>query len=204
MMVIADIDVGDNSNRSVLQKMTIIGQQVLPALQQAGAGGVINPTAAASIAAKTIEALDLDPLEYLVDFNDPKFKVQAEQSRAKEQQAAEKQQQLTEKLAELDVALKEANVNFTNTQTKNALQDNTKQLMVALDKSYQEWAKLYIEAAKEGVELPERPNAGELLGIASSVIGDGLFDNEEFNEPKGPEEVEPNAQMNPMSPQRPM
>ena len=201
MMVMADIDVGDNSNRSILQKMTIIGQQVLPALQAAGAGGIVSPTAAASIAAKTIEALDLDPLEYLVDFNDPKFKAQAEQSRAQEQQATEKQKQLTEKLAELDVALKEANVNFTNTQTKNALQDNTKQLMVALDKSYQEWAKLYIEAAKEGIELPERPDAGELLAVASSVIGDGLFDKEEVNEPQGPEEPE---QGNPMAPQRPM
>jgi len=186
MMVMADIDVGDNSNHSTLQKMTVIGQQVLPALQQAGAGGVVSPTAAASIAAKTLEALDLDPLEFIVDFTDPKFKEQAQKSREMEQQNAAKQQQLAEELAKLDKALKQANIDFTNTQTKNALQDNTKQLMVALDKSYQEWAKLYIEAAKEGVDLPERPSAEDLLNLSAQIIGTEM-ETPSFEKTEAPE-----------------
>jgi len=191
MMVTADVDVGEHSNKNTLQKMQIIGQQVLPALVQVGAGGIVDPRAAQRIAAKTIEALDLDPLDYLVDFNAPEFKNQAMETRKSEVQANEKKRQLDEKLVQLDIALKEANVKFTNVQSKNAMQDNTKQLMVALDKSYQEWAKLYIEAAKEGIDLPERPDAGELLMVASTMVSENMFDREELNEPQGPEETEP-------------
>jgi len=50
------------------------------------------------------------------------------------------------------------------------MQDNTKQLMVALDKSYQEWAKLSIQAAEKGVTLDPRPSAEELLAIAKQMI----------------------------------
>ena len=96
MMVIADVDVGEHSNRNTIQKMQVIGSQIFPALQQAGAGGVVNPEAAARIAAKTIEALDLDPLDFLVDFNDPKFKEEAGKTRQQEQATAEKQKQLME------------------------------------------------------------------------------------------------------------
>lgn len=171
MMVIADVDVGEHSNQNTLKKMTVVGQQILPALMQAGAGAVVNPAAAAVIAAKTIEALDLDPLDFIVDFTDPKFVEQAAQSRQQEQQEMQEQKMLAKKLQEMETALKQANIDFTNVQTKNALQDNTKQLMVALDKSYQEWAKLYIEAAKEGVDLPERPSAEELLMISGKIVG---------------------------------
>lgn len=194
MMVIADVDVGEHSNRNTVQKMQVIGQQIIPALQQAGAGGVVNPEAAAKIAAKTIEALDLDPLDFLVNFNDPKFKEEAQQVRAQEQQAIEKQKQLTEQLQQLDVALKQANIQFTNVQTKNALQDNTKQLMVALDKSYQEWAKLYIEAAKEGVELPPRPAAEELLKTAGMIVGSDVMSPDDVSQ------QELQAQMQPQQP----
>ena len=57
------------------------------------------------------------------------------------------------------------------------MQDNAKQLMVSLDKSYQEWAKLYIDAAKEGVELPPRPDIKELLQVAASIIKSDLAGN---------------------------
>jgi len=171
MMVIADVDVGEHSNRNTIQKMQVIGSQIFPALQQAGAGGVVNPEAAARIAAKTIEALDLDPLDFLVDFNDPKFKEEAGKTRQQEQATAEKQKQLMEQSAQLDMALKQANIDFTKIQTKNAIQDNAKQLMVALDKSYQQWSQLYINAAKEGITLPERPDTEELLNIAIQIVG---------------------------------
>jgi len=70
----------------------------------------------------------------------------------------------------LDLAQRQATVDLTNVQAKNALQDNTKQLMVALDKSYQEWGKLYIMAAKEGVQPPKQPDIKELLSMAQAFI----------------------------------
>ena len=204
MMVIADVDVGEHSNQNTLKKMTVIGQQILPALMQAGAGAVVNPAAAAVIAAKTIEALDLDPLDFIVDFTDPKFVEQATQSRQQEQQEAQEQKTLAKQLQQMEMALKQANIDFTNTQTKNALQDNTKQLMVALDKSYQEWSKLYIEAAKEGIDLPERPSAEQLLQIAGKLVGLEDESGEEEEARGQPEQPEANEQQMPQMQQRQM
>jgi hypothetical protein len=170
LLVYIDADVGENSNSNVVKKMTMIGQQLIPALQQAGAGAAVNPRAAVTIAAKTLEAMDLDPLDYLVDFNTPEFQQKAEQSRTNEQQAIEKQKQLDEKAKLLDLAQRQATLDLTNIQSKNAIQDNTKQLMVALDKSYQEWGKLAIQAAKEGVEAPKAPDITSLLTIAKQII----------------------------------
>jgi hypothetical protein len=174
LLLYVDVDVGENSNSNVVKKMSLVGNQLLPALKQAGAGGAINPEAAVKIACKTLEALDLDPLDYLVDYTDPTFKEKAQQSRDGEIKAEEKQRQLQEQATQLDLAQRQATLDLTNIQSKNAIQDNTKQLMVALDKSYQEWAKLHIQAAKEGVELPEQPDITKLLEIAKSVINSDL------------------------------
>jgi len=148
----------------------MIGSQLLPALQAAGAGGAVNPEAAVRIACKTLEAMDLDPLDYLVDYTAPDFKEKAEQGRQAEAQAEEKKRMLEEQLKQLDMAQRQATLDLTNIQGRNAMQDNTKQLMVALDKSQQEWAKLYISAAKEGVELPKPKSVEDLLKIADTYI----------------------------------
>ena len=174
LLLYVDVDVGENSNSNIVKKMSLVGNQLLPALKQAGAGGAINPEAAVKIACKTLEALDLDPLDYLVDYTDPTFKEKAQQSRDGEIKAEEKQRQLQEQATQLDLAQRQATLDLTNIQSKNAIQDNTKQLMVALDKSYQEWAKLHIQAAKEGVELPPQPDITKLLEIAKSVINSDL------------------------------
>lgn len=174
LLLYVDVDVGENSNSNIVKKMSLVGNQLLPALKQAGAGGAINPEAAVKIACKTLEALDLDPLDYLVDYTDPAFKEKAQQSRDGEIKAEEKQRQLQEQATQLDLAQRQATLDLTNIQSKNAIQDNTKQLMVALDKSYQEWAKLHIQAAKEGVELPPQPDITKLLEIAKSVINSDL------------------------------
>jgi len=170
MLLRIDADVGENSNSSIVKKMTMVGQQLIPALQQAGAGAVVNPAAAVRVACKTLEALDLDPMDYLVDYTTPEFMQKAEQSRQGEQQAQEKMKQLEEQKTQLALAQAQATLDFTNTQAKNALQDNTKQFMVALDKSQQEWAKLYIAAAKEGVEPPKQRSVEELIAIATKFI----------------------------------
>jgi len=174
MLLYIDVDVGENSNNNIIKKMTMIGQQLLPALQAAGAGGAVNPEAAVKIACKTLEAMDLDPLDYLVDYTAPDFKEQAMKSRKDEMDAAAKQKALEEQAVQLNLAQQQATLDLTNVQAKNAMQDNTKQLMVALDKSYQEWAKLHIAAAKEGVELPKQPDITQLLKIAKQVIDSDL------------------------------
>ena len=170
LMMYIDADVGENGNSSTVRKMTMVGQQLIPALQQSGAGGAINPSAAVHIACKTLEALDLDPLDYLVDYTTPEFADQAEQSRQSEIQANEKKQKLEETIKQIDIAQRQATLDLTNVQARNSMQDNTKQLMVALDKSQQEWAKLYISAAKEGTDLPKPKPIEELLAIADMYI----------------------------------
>jgi hypothetical protein len=170
MMLYIDVDVGENSNSNIMKKMNQIGTQLIPALQQAGAGGAINPEAAVRIACKSLEAMDLDPLDYLVDYTKPEFKEQAQKSREAEIQAQEKQKQLQEQATMLDLAQRQATLDLTNIQSKNAMQDNVKQLMVALDVSYQKWADIAIKAAKEGVELPKQPDITQLLSIAKQAI----------------------------------
>jgi hypothetical protein len=176
MLMTIDADVGENSNSNVIKKMEMIGSKLIPALSQAGAGGAVSPQAAVRIACKTLEAMDLDPLDFLVDYTTDEFKQQAEQSRQGEVAAQEKKQKLEEQKLMLDMAQRQATLDLTNIQSKNAMQDNAKQLMVALDKSQQEWAKIYVTAAKEGVELPPHRAIEELLGIAKAVIKSDISD----------------------------
>jgi len=170
LLLYIDVDVGENSNQNIVKKMALVGQQLIPALQSAGAGGAVNPEAAVHIACKTLEALDLDPLDFLVDYTDPKFKEKALADRNAQIQAQEKQKQMEEQAKMLDLGQRQATLDLTNVQTKNAMQDNTKQLMVALDKSYQEWGKIYIQAAKEGVQPPPQPDIKQLLSLAKGFI----------------------------------
>lgn len=203
MLIQIDADVGENGNSNIVKKMSMVGQQLLPALQQAGAGGAVNPQAAVKIACKTLEALDLDPMDFLVDYTTPEFAQQAQQNRDAEVQAQEKMKQIEEKVRQLDIAQRQATIDLTNIQSKNAIQDNTKQLMVALDKSYQEWAKLHIQAAKEGVELPPQPSIEQLLMTANQLIKADLAGSDASRPQGGIEEPQvqgPAAAM----PQQPM
>ena len=199
MLMYVDIDVGENSNNNIIKKMGMVGQQLIPALQQAGAGSVVAPEAAAKIACKTLEAMDLDPLDFLIDYTDPKFLEQAVQARQQEQQAGDVARKLEEKIKELDAIQREATVELTKVQSRNAMQDNTKQLMVALDKSYQEWAKLSIQAAEKGVTLDPHPGGEALLVIAKKIIEADLAKGDE----QAPaQEADPMAQQ--QQPQQPM
>jgi uncharacterized spore protein YtfJ len=170
MLIAIDADVGENGNSNTVKKMAIVGQQLLPALRDAGAGAAVRPEAAVNIAAKTLEALDLDPLEYMVDFTTDEFKQMAEQSRKNEEEAANKLKALEEQMRQVSLMQQQSTVALTNVQAKNSLQDNTRQLMVALDKHFQEWAKISIQAAKEGAPAPEKPNPKELFRLATMAI----------------------------------
>jgi len=190
MMLQVEADVGDGSNQSVLTKMQMIGQQVLPALLQAGYQGAINPVAPATIAFKTIEALGEDPLDYIVDYTSEEYKDSAMEGKKQQQEADQKKKAMEEQTFMTKMALDQANVDYTNVQSQNAIQDNLKQLVVALDKSYQEWAKLDLAANKEGQPIPEQPDIQAMYETAQSLIRQTMTPPQGAGgegEPEGPE-----------------
>lgn len=167
-----DADVGENGNSNLARKMGQVAREIIPALKEAGAGGVVNPEAAANIAAKALESLDLNPLEFIVDYTTPEFKEQAAKAREAETAAAEKLKQLEEKLKNLDIMQREATIALTNIQSKNAIQDNMRQMIVAMDTHHQKWADLIIKAAKDGIDtnLIQKPNIEEMVKSAWTFI----------------------------------
>ena len=185
MDVYVDIDVGDHSNINTLKKMDTIGNQIIPALIQAGAGSVVSPLAAANIAAKTLEAMDLDPLDYIVDYTSDEFKAKAEESRKGDEEAAMKQRQLAEQKTKLELDQMAATVEYTKGDVQNKQQDNLRQLFETIDTSDKEWAKLTVDLIKEGIKngiqdeesltklIPPRRSAKELMGLAGTLIGGG-------------------------------
>jgi len=166
-----DADVGGNGNSAMVRKMGQIGKDILPALKEAGAGAVVNPAAAANIAAKAIEALDLNPLEFIVDYTTPEFKAMAEKARGAESASAEKLKALEEQIKKLDIMQREATVALTNIQSKNAIQDNMRQMVVAMDTHYQKWAEIYIKGAEKGVlDMPKPPDIEAMMKTSYQFV----------------------------------
>ena len=165
------LDIGENSNNTKLTKLQRIGAEVLPALNQQGAGIVIKPEAPAVLATQIIEAMNLDSNDFLEDYNTDEFKQKAAEAIQKQSEAAEMQRQVQEKKAVSEVALQEANVVYTNAQAKNTSDDNARQLAVAIDKHFQEWADLSIKATKEGTQVPPHPSYNDILMMAQQLLG---------------------------------
>jgi len=188
MMLKVEADVGDSSNATVMKKMQMIGEQVLPGLVKVGFQGAVNPTAPATIAFKTIEALGEDPLDYIVDYTSEEYKKSAMEGKKQEAKAAEMKKAMEEQTIQTKMALDQANVDYTNVQSQNAIQDNLKQLVVALDKSYQEWAKLSISAEKEGQVVPEQPDVQEMYATAQDLIQQTMTQPQSNGKPKKEEE----------------
>ena len=164
------LDIGENSNANMLQKLGRVGAEVLPALNQHGAGMVIKPEAPAVLATKLLESMGLDSNDFLEDYTTDEFKQRAQQAIQAQSEAAQKQQELEQRKLEADAMLAESNVGFTQAQTKNTVDDNSKQLAVAIDKHFQEWADLQIKSVKEGAELPPRPDFGQILVMAKQLL----------------------------------
>ena len=167
------VDLGDNSNNSKVQKLGNIGTQLLPQLNQHGQGMVIKPDAAAALATQMIDAMGLDPSDFLEDFTTDEFKEKAAKALEQQTQEQQKTKALNDRKMEAEAALAEANVQFTGAQTKNTYDDNAKQLAVSIDKHFQEWADLQIKAVKEGAELPPRPEYTEVLMMAKQLLNNG-------------------------------
>ena len=170
MEVEIKLDIGENANANMLQKLATIGTEVIPGLQSVGAGNVVKPEAVAMLASKTIESMGIDSNDYLVDYTTDEFKQQAAQAMQVANQKKEEAEALLKRKEEAEASLSEANVMFTHAQTKNTADDNAKQLAVSIDKHFQEWADLQIKSVKEGAELPQRPDYTQILLMAKQLL----------------------------------
>ena len=165
------LDIGENSNANLIQKYGKLGAEILPALNQQGAGMAVKKEAPAVLATKLIEALGLDSNDFLEDYTTEEFKEKAAKVSEEQSKEAQAKRQIEQRKAEADAALAESNVRFTAAQTKNTSDDNAKQMAVALDEHYQAWADLHIKAVKEGAELPPQPDINQLIMMAKQIVG---------------------------------
>jgi hypothetical protein len=74
------LDIGENSNSNKLQKLEKIGAEVLPALNNNGAGIVVRPEAPAVLATQIIESMNMDSNDFLEDYNTEEFRQRAAES----------------------------------------------------------------------------------------------------------------------------
>jgi len=183
------LDIGENSNSSLIGKYGRIAGEILPALNQQGAGMIIKPEAPAILATKIIEAMDVDSNDFLEDYNTEDFKEKAAQAIQAQQQSAQADRNLAQRKVEADAALAEANVVYTGAQTKNTMDDNAKQLAVSIDKHFQEWADLQIKATKEGAELSEHPGYDQIIMLARQILSPPQPQPQPEMGPQGPQEM---------------
>ena len=164
------LDIGENSNKNQIEKLKSVGGEILPALNQQGAGMSVKPEAPAVLATKLIEAMNLDSNDFLEDYTTDEFKQRAAKALEEQSQEAKRKKDLEDRKLAADAALAESNVSFTNAQTKNTADDNAKQLAVSIDKHFQEWADLQIKSVKEGAELPARPDYTQIIAMAKQIL----------------------------------
>ena len=164
------LDIGENSNANMIKKLEMVGSQVLPALNSQGQGVVIRPEAPAVLATKLIESMGIDSHDYLEDYMTDEFKQKAVETVQQQSEKSQKDGALAQRKLEADASLAEANVTFTNAQSKNTVDDNTKQLAISIDKHFQQWAEIDIKARKEGIEPPQRPDFNQITNLARSML----------------------------------
>ena len=164
------LDIGENSNQNMIKKFEMVGSKVLPSLNSQGQGVVIKPEAPAVLATQLIESMGMDSNDYLEDYTTQEFKEKAIKTVQQQSQKSQKDGELAQRKLEADASLAEANVKFTNAQSKNTVDDNTKQLAISIDKHFQQWAEIDIKAMKEGAPAPTRPDFSQIIQVAQSMI----------------------------------
>ena len=164
------LDIGENSNANLIQKLGQIGNEILPKLNENGAGMVVKEVAPAVLATKLIESMGMDSNDFLEDYTTEEFKQKAAEALQSQSEEAQRVRELEQRKQAADAALAEANVTYTHAQAKNTSDDNSKQLAVSIDKHFQEWADLQIKAVKEGAELPPRPDYTQILLMAQQLL----------------------------------
>jgi len=167
------VDIGENSNLNKIQKLKSIGQEVLPALKAQGIEVMIKPEAPATLATQLVEAMGLDSNDFFVDYTTDEFKQKALEVMQKQNEQAQQAKQMELAKAQADIGLQEANVMYTQAQARNTADDNARQMAVAIDKHFQEWADLNIKSVKEGAQLEEHPSFDSILGIVKQIMSQG-------------------------------
>jgi len=164
------LDIGENSNYNTIEKLSKIGAEILPSLNTQGQGMAIKPVAPAVLATKLIEAMGIDSQDYLVDYTTNEFQEKAQALLEEQSQDANRQKELKVRQEAADVAQKESNVQFTDAQAKNTMDDNARQLAVSIDRHFQEWTDLTIKAVKEGTDVPPHPDYNTIISMARDLI----------------------------------
>ena len=164
------LDIGENSNSTKIQKLGKIGAEILPALNEQGMGLVIKPEAAAVLATQLIESMQMDSNDYLEDYMTDEFKQKAAEEMKKNSEVQQAAEELKNRKLQADATLAESNVAYTDAQSKNTMDDNSKQLAVSIDKHFQEWAGLAIKATKEGATLPPHPDYADIIMMARELL----------------------------------
>ena len=180
------LNIGENAMNTVAQRLVQVGQQILPQLNEAGAGMVVKTDAPAALATKLIEALGLDANDYLEDYTTDEFKERAQQAHQEQSKKKEEQEQLELRKQKAEAGLAEANVEYTKSQATNTTDDNKRQMAVAIDKHFQEWADLHIKSVKEGADLPQRPDFQQIIMAAEELLAE-----EEQQQPQQPQQQQP-------------
>jgi len=170
MDMTVDVDLGENSNANKRDKLTMIATQLLPLIREGGQEMILRPDVTAVLANNLLSSLDENPLDYIEDYNSEEFKEKAKGDAEKKQKEAEEAKQLAKEAEKSQMDLAKANVNYTNVQASNAIQDNTKQLAVAMDRHNQEWEKLRQDALKNEVEPPQKPDMNQTIQQAMQLI----------------------------------
>ena len=167
------VDIGENSNLNKIQKLKSVGQEILPALKAQGIEVMIKPEAPATLATQLLEAMGLDSNDFFVDYTTDEFKQKALEVMQRQNEQAQQAKQMELAKAQADIGLQEANVAYTQAQARNTADDNARQMAVAIDKHFQEWADLNIKSVKEGAQLDEHPSFDSILGIVKQIMSQG-------------------------------
>ena len=165
------VDIGENSNLNKIQKLKSLGQEILPALKAQGVGMIVRPEAPASLATQLVEAMGMDSNDFFVDYTEDEFKEKAAQEIQKQNQQAQQAKEMELAKAQADIGLQQANVSYTQAQARNTMDDNARQMAVAIDKHFQEWADLNIKSVKEGAQLDEHPQFETILEMVKNIMG---------------------------------
>jgi len=99
------LDIGENSNATKISKLSKVGAEILPALQQQGAGMIIKPEAGAVLATKIMESMDIDSNDFLEDYTTNEFKEKAAKAMEQQSQQAQAEKAAMQRKAEADIAI---------------------------------------------------------------------------------------------------
>jgi len=170
MEVEVDVDLGENSNANTRDKLTLLAKEFIPLLKQAGAGDLVKPDAFATIAHQMLTSMDLSPSDYLKDHKSAEFMQSAQKTMEQQKKEAEEVKKLAKEKQQSEIDQGKANVRYTNVQADNALQDNARQLAIAIDTHFQKWSDMTTKAQKDGIEPPEMPKFEEIIEMSKRLL----------------------------------